>query len=596
MLEDIDGNPELPPPLEGEKSTPKRDKQSKEEKKSNQAKLASPLLDEAQEDITGQTQPPDVEGNIASMPSTESNISLQTSNSQFNKAHEPLSEEDIALGSKPPLKTLFILSIGPFISQLTQALFGLIDTIWIQKALSNEGVTEVSTYSNFDTIGRAFGFFLNVAASSQISALFGASLGMHATQLVSDLLRVAFIFALFVPAVLIPILKPAARWFGANEHITDEGFKYILPVIACAFIPIIYLTFCGVLLAEGRTYTFGLLQIITLILNVLLFDPLFLLVFKWGMTGNALATIFAEGLPMICITTLYYMGKFGVKPKIGDLFKKFSPYTLPALKVGFSQLFYQLSLAVPGIVLRKFLGLASTEETYVDIVAGFNTQIRFYQIVLMVTAAATMGFLPCASYANGAQRYKRVLALLKHCCWISFGWTLLTMIFTVGLPKIISLMFSNEPGYLEYAEQFVRNSNIVAFLAPVALIIQALLQALQLGNKATIISISTQLLPLPIFSAVMYFTDKHNPGKLLYAYPIQQALGLLISVPLGIKPFIAIWKKAKVEKEYVDEDGRIVVEHHGELNSVEEITNDMNSPLNPTESNELQDINEVTEV
>ena len=313
------------------------------------------------------------------------------------------------------------------------------------------------------------------------------------------------------------------------------------------------------------------------------------------MTGNALATIFAEGLPMLCITTLYYMGKFGVKPKIGDLFKKFGPYTLPALKVGFSQLFYQLSLAVPGIVLRKFLGLASTEETYVDIVAGFNAQIRFYQIVLMVTAAVTMGFLPCASYANGAQRYKRVLALLKHCCWISFGWTLLTMIFTVGLPKVISLMFSTNPRYLEYAEQFVRNSNIVAFLAPVALIIQALLQALQLGNKATIISISTQLLPLPIFSAVMYFTDKHNPGKLLYAYPIQQALGLLISVPLGIKPFITIWKKAKVEKEYVDEDGRIVVEHHGELNSVEETTNDINSPLNPTESNELQDINEVTE-
>ena len=161
------------------------------------------------------------------------------------------------------------------------------------------------------------------------------------------------------------------------------------------------------------------------------------------------------------------------------------------------------------------------------------------------------------------------------------------MIFTVGIPAQISKMFSSSPTYLVYATQFVRNSNVVAFLIPVALIIQALLQSLQLGTQATIISIGTQLFPLPVFSAVLYFTDKHNPGRLLYAYPIQQALGVLISLPLGIKPMIHIIKNAKIEKEYVDTSGRIVVEHDQNASS-EAIT----EPLNQ----ELEDINKVTEV
>ncbi|OHT12427.1 MatE family protein [Tritrichomonas foetus] len=532
-----------------------------------------------------------VEGNPTLLPDSRTPIPKKT-----QTTHQPDSDsrntdgpsaEDIALGSKPPLRTLLVLSIGPFISQLTQALFGLIDTMWINKALGDKGVTEVSTYSNFDTIGRAFGFFLNVAASTKISSLFGAGLGHQAPQLLVDLLRVAFILSVFVPVVLIPCLKPAARWFGATYDIVEEGFEYILPVIVCAFIPILYLTFCGCLLAEGRTMIFGLLQTITLILNVVIFDPLLLLALRWGMLGNALATILAEGLPMIVIATLYFCGKFSVKPKIGDFFKKFSPHTWPALKVGFSQLFYQLSLAVPGIVLRKFLGLSSTDETYIDIVAGFNAQIRLYQIVFMVTAAVSMGFLPCASYAIGAQRYKRALKLLMHTCWVSFGWTALTMIGTVAVPRLVSMMFSNTEGYLNYATQFIRNSNVVAFVSPVALIIQALLQALQLGNAATIISIGTQLIPLPVFSAVLYYTNKHNPGRLLYAYAIQQALGVVIAVPLGIKPFFDLLKKSKNEREFVNEKGQIIVEHD---------ESGQPTAIGSAVSHELEEINDVVEV
>jgi hypothetical protein len=132
------------------------------------------------------------------------------------------------------------------------------------------------------------------------------------------------------------------------------------------------------------------------------------------------------------------------------------------------------------------------------------------------------------------------------------------MIFTVGLPKYIVRVFSQEEQYLHFAEQLVRNSNIVAFCSPIALIFQAMLQALQMGTRASFITLGTQLLPLPIFSIVLYYASpEKDPGRLLYAYAIQQGLGVLIAVPLGIGPLRDMLKRAKIEETriHIDDSG-----------------------------------------
>ena len=71
-----------------------------------------------------------------------------------------LTPEDLRLGGSKPLKTIFKLSIGPLLSQVTNGLYGVITTIWISKACGDDGLSAVSTMNAFDGIGRGFGFFL----------------------------------------------------------------------------------------------------------------------------------------------------------------------------------------------------------------------------------------------------------------------------------------------------------------------------------------------------------------------------------------------------------------------------------------------------
>ena len=237
---------------------------------------------------------------------------------EAEKLEEPLnpepekprkSAEDARLGGRPPLKTVLILAIGPILSQMTNALFGVITTLWVSKAIGEDGMTAVSSYNVFEGMGRAVGFFLSVAASTQVSALFGKGEGAEATQVMADLLRSCLVFGSLVPAILLPALKPCIRWFGAEEKIIDMGFQYMLPLTTCAPITCLYLCSGGCLQGEGRTMLFGLTNVGCLCLNMLVLNPIFLFGFKTGIWGASTSTVISEFVPAAIIITLYFACK-----------------------------------------------------------------------------------------------------------------------------------------------------------------------------------------------------------------------------------------------------------------------------------------------
>ena len=68
---------------------------------------------------------------------------------------------------------MLILSVGPLISQLVSAMYGVVASMWVAKACGDIGMTAVSLFTNIDNVGRAFGFFMNCSASQKVSSIFG---------------------------------------------------------------------------------------------------------------------------------------------------------------------------------------------------------------------------------------------------------------------------------------------------------------------------------------------------------------------------------------------------------------------------------------
>ena len=144
----------------------------------------------------------------------------------------------------------------------------------------------------------------------------------------------------------------------------------------------------------------------------------FLFAFKAGICGAEWATVLGDAIPGLILITCFFRGKFTLKPDLRGLFRKFSPYTFPALRVSVFQLVSNLSMSVPGIVIRKLFSMATPPEEFNSVLAGYNIIYRYAMVTGCVALAVNMGYIPSTSYANAAKRYKRYLRLTLHAAWI----------------------------------------------------------------------------------------------------------------------------------------------------------------------------------
>lgn len=477
-----------------------------------------------------------------------------------------LTPEDIKLGGYPPLKTIFRLILGPILSQVTNALYGVITTIWVSKAIGTDGMSAISMMNAFDNIGRSFGFFLAIAAATQISFLYGKGQSEEAGQVVTDLIRLSFVCGAFISAVLIPIMKPIAVWYGADDHIVQLGFDYILPLNIFAFNSCLFIAAGGFLQGEGRTFLFGMSNVVCLVLNMACFNPLFLFVFKMGIRGASVATVVSEFIPAIIILALFYCHKFGIKPSFNQFCHKFSSRTWPALKVGCSSLIAQLSICIPSVVVRKYMGLAcdNDQQRFADVMAGFTAAIRIGNLTFSILAALSQAYIPAASYSYAAKRYKRHLKLSIHMFWLMTLWGTISCLLTWLLPKQLSLLFSDGDGYLKSAQKMVAYNNAAGFVAGSRMASQSILQSLQMGSRATLLSFINNFVTIIVFMYILYYTNKHDPERIMLCYSYMNISSFFISILFLWKPLRNLYHLSKTddhEEAYLEKERQALQEN-----------------------------------
>lgn len=484
--------------------------------------------------------------------STDAQDNQDESQSKSGNKKGKNQKEKYRLGGKKPLQTLLILLVGPLVSQVVNGLYGVVSSMWVARALGDIGMSAISLYSNLDMIGRAFGFFLLSAASQKISGLFGENKGDEAGQLICDLFRMAFVFGIIVPAILVPSSVPLAHWFGANDTTIKMAFQYLTPLNCAAFNTCIYLMWCGCLQAEGRSILVGIVQISSLVANMAIFCPLFLLVFKWGTIGAAFATIVSEFIPSVVLTILFFSGKFGVKPKWRGLFKKFSPHTIEALKTGLSQLIMNISRSIPSIFNRKFMGLCAqnrnmsgSDGTFDDAIAGFNAVSRIYGVTDAVRLAVSMGLLPSASFAYSSHRYNRIFVLMFHAIWIDAVWSAGTTLLTAFGSRYVAMCISTSENYLRWAAPMLRIANWEAPFAWIRNIVQTILQSLTYGTTSTIYSFFSTFCTYIGGLLLLYYTNNKDFVRLMYVFPISSSIAAVIGIIVVFFPLRKIWKQRR---------------------------------------------------
>lgn len=264
--------------------------------------------------------------------------------------------EDLRLGGHTPLKTIIKLVPGPLISQIVNQLYGVIDSMWVSKFIGELGLTALAISYVIETTAISFGSFILTAASTQIAFLLSSKEYDKINQLSVDLFRICIILGIIIPAILLPVSKPLFAFLGADKQIQSMAFDYVIPLASMNIVTCVYQCICGILQAEGRTWTFGISQIISMIRNMALMDPLLLYLLKRTL-GSSLATEFSMLLPAFVLGILLYMKKFTTRPRFNLFAKKFIKETWEASKAGLSSFIMSISIVVPNFVMQKYMSI-----------------------------------------------------------------------------------------------------------------------------------------------------------------------------------------------------------------------------------------------
>jgi Na+-driven multidrug efflux pump len=327
------------------------------------------------------------------------------------------------------------------------------------------------------------------------------------------------------------------RFYGGDEDHVDMCFDFLLVASTCLFVDFIFLTLCGALQSMGHTILFGGSQVCFAVINMAVWDPIMLVLFKTPMWGVSLATVLSQLVPTLFIAYRLFRGHFIIQPTFSMFIRPFNKHSLKALKVAIGQLIANLMTTIPSLLIMKLLAMAGEEYgDYEASMSSWNVFQRVYVVGTSVCLALNQGFLPAGSFAVGRNDCERLKRLAFYALILGLAWAGLLCVVVEAGAAGIARMFGSDETYVEICVQMFRYgfATIWANMPEVGL--TALLQALKMVRLSVWSSVAMFIIPVPVFSVVCYLLDRDAPAKLLLSYVARDGWALVF---LAV---IVVWK------------------------------------------------------
>ncbi len=189
-------------------------------------------------------------------------------------------------------KAILTLSIPIVINNFIQTMYNLTDTYLLGR-LGTDEMAAISLVTPVQNIVINFGQGFTLAGAILISQYVGAKDKKNAREMANQLFTASMLFSVSFAIMCILFTPFIVAWLGAKGKVETYGCTYLQIVLTD--LPFLFMInlFAAVSQAQGDTIRPMRLNLLGVIINLFL-DPLFILVFHWGVAGAALATMLAK--------------------------------------------------------------------------------------------------------------------------------------------------------------------------------------------------------------------------------------------------------------------------------------------------------------
>lgn len=430
------------------------------------------------------------------------------------------------MGTMPIGKLLFNMSLPMMISMLVQALYNIVDSIFVSK-LSENALTAVSLAFPLQTLLIAVATGTGVGMNALLSRFLGERKFKEVNKIAAN---AAFLYLLSYIVFFIlgfTIVKPfyASQIKGADVEIMDMGIDYLRTVMIFSFGLFTQIYFERMLTSTGKTIFSMTSQLCGAVTNIIL-DPIMIFGLlgcpKMGVTGAAAATVIGQCVAAVVAFTCNH--KFNHEIKLS--FKGFRPNgkiigTIYA--IGIPSIIMQSIGSVMTYSMNRILITFSSTAT-----AVFGVYFKLQSFFFMPLFGLNNGITPIIAYNYGAQNRKRMTKTIKLSLITAFCLTFVGFVCFEGIPQVLLGMFNASKDMLKIGVPALRIIGIHYLIAWFCIICCTIFQALGKAVFSMIVSIMRQLVVL--IPAAYILSKLGGLHAVWWSFPIAEIVSLAVSL------------------------------------------------------------------
>lgn len=428
------------------------------------------------------------------------------------------------MGTQPIGKLLFTMSLPIMISMLVQALYNIVDSIFVAK-ISEDALTAVSLAFPVQNLMIALGAGTGVGINALLSKSLGEKNFKQANSAANNGIFLCLVnFAIFVVfgAFFTEIFY---RSQTSSKIIIEYGDRYLTVISLLSIGLFCQMTMEKLLQATGKTIYSMYTQGIGAVINIIL-DPCFIFGVgffpKWGVTGAAVATCIGQFTA--AAFGLFFNMKFNKDITI-DLIK-YRPQAKIIKKiyaVGLPSIIMQSISSVMTYGMNRILiGFSNTAA------AVFGVYFKLQSFVFMPVFGLNNGLIPIVAYNFGARKKRRITGAMKYAMMYSVSIMIVGTIIMQLFPAPLLKLFDASDNMLSIGVTALRIISTHFFFAGFDIIIISSLQALGKGLSSMLISFTRQLVVLLPVAYLLSLTGKL--AAIWWAFPIAEVFSILASL------------------------------------------------------------------
>ena len=428
------------------------------------------------------------------------------------------------MGTEPLNPLLLSLAIPMMISMLVQALYNVVDSIFVSY-VNEAALSAVSLAFPIQNLLIAFAVGTAVGVNAYLSKNLGEGNYAEADRAAANGLFLAVCSAV---AFLIFGL------FGAGAFIRAQTTDPLIARYGAEYLSICTIFSLGccvqcmmekILVSTGRSTFAMTTQLIGALTNIVL-DPIFIFglfgVPRLEAAGAAVATVIGQFVGATAALTLHFLYNKDVHISL----RGFRPAPRTILRI------YQVgipSIAMNAIGSVMTFGMNAILIAYSSTaVAVFGVYFKLQSFVFMPVFGLNNGMVPIVSYNYGAHMPERILGTKRLAAIYAVGIMVLGFLAGQFLPGVMLSIFNASPDMLSLGTVALRIISISFLMAGFNVISSAYFQALGHGVLALWVSVIRQLVVLLPTAWLLSLAGRVD--VVWWAFPIAEVVAFLLCI------------------------------------------------------------------